>query len=67
MPRFQVFVTEWIEQGVQYTVTAPGPEEAARRVLEMDFREGEDYEVKVIGEDCRRTILDWVWTQDLHN
>lgn len=63
MPRFQVFTSEWLKQGVRYTITAPNAKEAARRVLEADFPEGEHYCVKIMGQGCKKMVLDWVWDE----
>ena len=64
MPRFEVYTCEYVEQGVRYMLTAPNAEEAARRVLEADFPKGEHYCVKIMGEDCKKMVLDWVWNED---
>lgn len=64
MPRFEVYTCEYVEQGVRYMLTAPNAEEAVRRVMEHDFPEGEEPEVKVMGEDCKKQTLDWAWDEE---
>ena len=63
MPRFQVYANATVKQGLRYTVAAPTPEEAVRRVMEEGEYDPID-DVKVIDEECVSQTLDWVWDNE---